>query len=361
MGDSRPSPSPPDGRARVCLLCTCGLPGAGKSTLARRIAARAVAAGDVARADVVSFDDVEREVRLETARARGTTRDAARGFDAQAWRDSRKLALSRVDALLASDDDADASDGVGRGRRLVIADDNFYYASMRYQAHQLARRARAAHVQLYVNVPVELARARNERRAANEIVPRVAFDRMANAFEPPDPRKRTFELPTVRIDDADADDDRYDRYDDDDDDNRDAHDAWGLVWDAWGAPPRLPITEEEREALRMKGMDANARSAVHALDLRSRRALGDAMRRVSSAAGGPGRRADASVALNAARKEMLDAVRERSKGKKGRGGEQAGMEDEFEALDLASFVMAREDAFAELCEGFGGDGGAGGA
>ena len=250
MGDSRPSPSPPDGRARVRLLCTCGLPGAGKSTLARRIAARAVATGDVARADVVSFDDVEREVRLETARARGTTRDAARGFDAQAWRDSRKLALARVDALLASDDDADASDGVGRGRRLVIADDNFYYASMRYQAHQLARRARAAHVQLYVNVPVELARARNERRAANEIVPRVAFDRMANAFEPPDPRKRTFELPTVRTDDADADDDRYDRYDDDDV-NRDARDAWGLVWDAWGAPPRLPITEEERAALRL--------------------------------------------------------------------------------------------------------------
>ena len=113
--------------------------------------------------------------------------------------------------------------------------------------------------------------------------------------------------------------------------------------------------------MRMKGMDANAQSAVHALDLRSRRALGDAMRRVSSAAGGPGRRADASVALNAARKEMLDAVRERSKGKKGGGRREDGADEEFEALDLASFVMAREDAFAELCEGFGGDGGAGGA
>lgn len=350
-------PSPPDGRARVCLLCTCGLPGAGKSTLARRIAARAVAAGDVARADIVSFDDVEREVRLETARARGETRDAARGFDAQAWRDSRKLALARVDALLASDDDGDASDGVGR--RLVIADDNFYYASMRYQAHQLARRARAAHVQLYVNVPVELARARNERRAADEIVPSVAFDRMANAFEPPDPSKRTFEDPTVRTDD-DASNTRVRSSDDvnhdvNDDVNDDAY-AWGLVWDAWGAPPRLPITEEEREALTTAGRDANATSAVHALDLRSRRALGDAMRRVSAA--GPERRADASVALNAARKEMLDAVRERSKGKKGSGGEEGA--DEFEALDLASFVMAREDAFAELCEAFGGDGGAGG-
>lgn len=355
-------PSPPDERARVCLLCTCGLPGAGKSTLARRIAARAVAAGDVARADIVSFDDVEREVRLETARARGETRDAARGFDAQAWRDSRKLALARVDALLASDDDADASDGVD-ARRLVIADDNFYYASMRYQAHQLARRARAAHVQLHVNVPVELARARNERRAADEIVPSVAFDRMANAFEPPDPGKRTFEDPTVRTDD-DASNTRVRSDDDvnhddvnDDDVNDDAY-AWGLVWDAWGAPPRLPITEEEREALTTAGRDANAASAVHALDLRSRRALGDAMRRVSS--GGPGgRRADASVALNAARKEMLDAVRERSKGKNGSGWSEEGA-DEFEALDLASFVMAREEAFAELCEAFGGDGGAGG-
>ena len=358
MEDSRPSPSPPDGRARVCLLCTCGLPGAGKSTLARRIAARAVAAGDVARADIVSFDEVERDVRLETARARGTTRDTAPGFDAQAWRDSRRLALARVDALLASDDDADASDGP-RGRRLVIADDNFYYASMRYQAHQLARRARAAHVQLYVNVPVELARARNERRAANEIVPRVAFDRMANAFEPPDTSKRTFEHPTVRTDD-DASTNTSVRSDDDDvNHDTDAH-AWGLVWDAWGAPPRLPITEEEREALRAAGRDANAQSAVHALDVRSRRALGDAMRR-ASAAGGPKRRADASVALNAARKEMLDAVRVRSKGKKGGGRREDGADEEFEALDLASFVMAREDAFAELCEGFGGDGGAGGA
>ena len=112
--------------------------------------------------------------------------------------------------------------------------------------------------------------------------------------------------------------------------------------------------------MRAAGRDANAQSAVHALDVRSRRALGDAMRRASSA-GGPGRRADASVALNAARKEMLDAVRERSKGKKGGGRREDGADEEFEALDLASFVMAREDAFAELCEGFGGDGGAGGA
>ena len=87
-------------------------------------------------------------------------------------------------------------------------------------------RARAAHVQLYVNVPVELARARNERRAANEIVPRVAFDRMANAFEPR-PSKRTIEHPTVRTDDDASNTNTRVRSDDDDDVDHDAQHAWG--------------------------------------------------------------------------------------------------------------------------------------
>ena len=54
MPDDDPHP-----RARVCLLCTCGLPGSGKSTLARGIAERALASGDVSRVHVVTFDDVE--------------------------------------------------------------------------------------------------------------------------------------------------------------------------------------------------------------------------------------------------------------------------------------------------------------
>ena len=236
----------PDGRARVCLLCTCGLPGAGKSALARRVAAaRSPPATSRAR---TSYRSTTWSAVRQRRRAREGRRGTRRGFDAQAWRDSRKLALARVDALLASDDDADASDGVGQGRRLVIADDNFYYASMRYQAHQLARRARAAHVQLYVNVPVELARARNERRAANESSRASPSTGWQTRSSPGPTQANNVELPTTSsTDDADADDDRYDRYDDDDV-NRDARDAWGLVWDAWGAPPRLPITEEEREA-----------------------------------------------------------------------------------------------------------------
>ena len=42
---------------------------------------------------------------------------------------------------------------------LVVADDNFYYAGMSYQCHLLARRAAAAHVQLYLPVDLDLAHA----------------------------------------------------------------------------------------------------------------------------------------------------------------------------------------------------------
>ena len=64
MPDDDPHP-----RARVCLLCTCGLPGSGKSTLARGIAERALASGDVSRVHVVTFDDVERDARVDAVAA----------------------------------------------------------------------------------------------------------------------------------------------------------------------------------------------------------------------------------------------------------------------------------------------------
>ena len=55
--------------ARACLLTMCGLPGAGKSTLARAVAARAESDG--IRVSLVSFDDVERRLASEKSEASG--------------------------------------------------------------------------------------------------------------------------------------------------------------------------------------------------------------------------------------------------------------------------------------------------
>jgi O-phosphoseryl-tRNA(Sec) kinase len=185
-----------DVTARTCLLNMCGLPGAGKSTLARALAALLNHTHDDVRVSLVSFDSVEKQLALEALESSTSARSGGEGggggrdalgalggqggqqpsaasatmgcgeaaveldYDAAVWRAARREAFTRLHALLtAEDDDEDNNDdedekrrGRRRRRHLVIADDNFYYASMRYQVHQLARRTAAAHVQLYVQV-----------------------------------------------------------------------------------------------------------------------------------------------------------------------------------------------------------------
>lgn len=179
--------------ARTCLLNMCGLPGAGKSTLARALAAHLADDDHDICVSLVSFDDIEKKQlslmhstsagasggqagRAGQPDAAGATTTGSVGnleYDAAVWRAARKEAFARLNALLTADVDDDERDDDGdesddfekhagrvddekqrrrRRRHLVIADDNFYYASMRYQVHQLARRTAAAHVQLHVDV-----------------------------------------------------------------------------------------------------------------------------------------------------------------------------------------------------------------
>jgi|AntAceMinimDraft_12_1070368.scaffolds.fasta_scaffold22962_2 O-phosphoseryl-tRNA(Sec) kinase len=283
------------GRARMCLLNMCGLPGAGKSTIARALAAHLNDNGTKRdginiRVSVVSFDDIEKQLALQSSsspspqhqedaegRSGGghptvTTGSAANlVYDAALWRAARKEAFSRLTALLTEDDEdkegkrweraaqaeeateegmigSDTNTGTSdgcrgvRGRRyhLVIADDNFYYASMRYQVHLLARRVSAAHVQLYVEVALETAHLRNALRIGTDRVPRDALDRMAAAIEPPNlATSRLFERTRTAVVAAAVAGDN--------DTAAVAVSAWERVYALWGVPPPIPATEDERE------------------------------------------------------------------------------------------------------------------
>ena len=174
-------------RAPACLLTTCGLPGAGKSTLVRALAAFLAEDGPGAslgvRVSHVCFDDIERRLLATSTFTSASTDPPA--FDPATWRAARAEAFAELARLLATrSDDA-------RPHYLVVADDTFHYAGMRYQCRQLARRHAAAHVQLYLSSDPDAASRRNEARATP--VPRDAFVRMADQMEPPDPAKRAFE------------------------------------------------------------------------------------------------------------------------------------------------------------------------
>jgi O-phosphoseryl-tRNA(Sec) kinase len=339
MRAAAPTAEVDEGRARACLLTTCGLPGAGKSTLARAVAERAESDG--IHVTLVSFDDIERRLALEKTSASASRADAAGDlpstgdFDADAWKAARVEALAAVARLLETDDDGP--------RKLVIADDNFYYAGMRQKCHRVARRARAAHVQLFVDISLEQAHARNEAREPHAVVPREALRRMADRFEPPsgdslDPetsaldskteipeRRRAFERDSVVVVDAatlaecgvggrdssssERDESARARW------RADVDRIWRAVETKWNGPAALGgFSAEAVDERRNRGAAANAASAVHGLDTRSRKVLANAMTEAVRPANGRvsmSTRAlgEFSKRLNEKRREMMAAAR----------------------------------------------------
>ena len=391
--------------ARACLLTMCGLPGAGKSTLARAVAARAESDG--IRVSLVSFDDVERRLASEKSEASASrgddTGDSTPGFDAATWKAARLEALATVERLLLSETEGsiggerDGGENDDRRRSLIIADDNFYYAGMRQQCHRVARRARAAYAQLFVSISVAQAHKRNESRDKNDVVPRDALERMADQFEPP-------AAEVYRDDDGEA------GAEDDASENvravraferdatvtvaaerlgftpagvnaSDVNDVWLRVREKWTRPATLVgLSSEALEDRRRLGSAANAASAAHALDTRSRRVLSSAMASAAAndAFAGMTKQARGALsgALNDARREMVDAVRAAAKAnaaakiqikttardgeddlREGDGdvGGASGDEDGDDAddrdaeLEFVAEMNARESRFAALC------------
>ena len=385
-----------DDIARACLLTMCGLPGAGKSTLARAVAARAESDG--IRVSLVSFDDIERRLATEKREASGDW-----GFDAATWKAARVEALATVERLLLCEAEAENVDEDGGGekdhrrRALIIADDNFYYAGMRQQCHRMARRTRAAYAQLFVSISVAQAHKRNESRDKNDVVPRDALERMADQFEPP-------AAEVYRDDDGEA------GAEDDASENTravraferdatvtvaaerlgftpagvnasDVNDVWLRVREKWTRPATLVgLSSEALEDRRRLGSAANAASAAHALDTRSRRVLSSAMASAAAndAFAGMTKQARGALsgALNDARREMVDAVRAAAKAnaaakiqikttardgeddlREGDGdvGGASGDEDGDDAddrdaeLEFVAEMNARESRFAALC------------
>ena len=402
--------------ARACLLTMCGLPGAGKSTLARAVAARAESDG--IRVSLVSFDDVERRLASEKSEASASRGDDAGGstpgFDAATWKAARLEALATVERLLLSEAEASVGeDGGGekddRRRALIIADDNFYYAGMRQQCHRMARRARAAHAQLFVSISVAQAHKRNESRDKNDVVPRDALERMADQFEPPaaevcrdddgeagaEETLASENARAVRAFERDAtvtvDAERLDLTPASDVNASDVNDVWLRVREKWTRPATLVgLSSEALEDRRRLGSAANAASAAHALDARSRRVLSSAMASAAAndAFAGMTKQARGALsgALNDARREMVDAVRAAAKANAaakirstkikttarreddgeddgdvgGASGDKDGddADDRDAELEFVAEMNARESRFAALCrEMLSGEGG----
>ena len=142
-------------RAPPLLILLMGLPGAGKSTLARGLAQRR---GDAR---------VDRDLlRARLFRGRAVTAAQKQAANAAVWR--------RVAALLRD------------GRGVIVDGMTFASAAERRRAQALARRLRARCVALYLDCPPELARERVGRAPAHPATDRrpALVDEVARRFEP---------------------------------------------------------------------------------------------------------------------------------------------------------------------------------
>ncbi|XP_068112938.1 L-seryl-tRNA(Sec) kinase isoform X3 [Hyperolius riggenbachi] len=215
----------------LCLLC--GLPGAGKSTLAAALREKhsrytiAVISYDA----ILAEDAFEREPAAES-REISCQPEEMGGKEQSAWKKYRQhllqcleqltlslisgCALQAPDGNIASSwerfcrclehqglisaaslDSAPIMNPAHRPLYLLL-DDNFYYQSMRYEVYQLARKYCLGFCQLYLQCPAELCLQRN--RSRHSAVTEETILLMEGKIEPPNAERNSWEENSLILD-----------------------------------------------------------------------------------------------------------------------------------------------------------------
>ncbi|NP_001121470.1 L-seryl-tRNA(Sec) kinase [Xenopus tropicalis] len=296
----------PRRKVAICLLC--GLPGAGKSTLARSLSTRT----SQQRFATISYDEI---ITAEAFRpelhdelyeqSREISRSSAllKNPETSPWKQHRQYLLEYLEHLIVALLNSSAlapphgtSDGtwhrfvgclqeqglisssgssVETGTHSVkipendevclVLDDNFYYQSMRYEVYQLARKHSLGFCQIYLHCPVESCLLRNKGRPVS--IPEGTIWLMDKKIQKPNPEKNSWEQNSLVLHSAQlikADDPRIIK----------------LVNQAMANPLR-PL--QENLEIKDKDRAITAASILHQADQSIRRFISETMRRVKGA------------------------------------------------------------------------------
>ncbi|KAM4030741.1 L-seryl-tRNA(Sec) kinase [Anomaloglossus baeobatrachus] len=217
----------------LCLLC--GLPGAGKSTLARQLQNRHSDLLCV----VISYDDVMgdgsfKEDAVHEYRDDSCKSENEGGKGTSLWKLHRQRLLHCLErfirsllghsalsppsgknegiwkrfvqclesqGLISAGEDSECvhlSPAVKSRPVCIILDDNFYYQSMRHAVFQLARKYSLGFCQIYLHCSVDCCLLRNNRRT-DRVTDRTII-LMDSKTEKPNPEKNTWEKSSLFLD-----------------------------------------------------------------------------------------------------------------------------------------------------------------
>lgn len=186
----------------ACLLVLVGLPGSGKTSLARRLCSALSTAYRLVHVEYDAAVDLSEQARLQAAAAAGAGDDG--------WRAARRALERAVEAAVTGDEipaslrpaigpheSACPSETTETQRPTVfIIDDNMYLRSMRYRYFQLARRHQLGYAAVLLEVPLAECVRRNAARPRP--VPEAAIAAMAARLERPE-RSRLWEARSVTL------------------------------------------------------------------------------------------------------------------------------------------------------------------
>ncbi len=219
--------------ASVC--CLVGIPGSGKSTIARAIidlnhqrGSQKTLSSSTYGTDVSHFDDIllidyDDLTRKELSLKHDNNRCGSSSFDSnelEAWRKSRRVAVEKLKVSLKNHFACGSDDA---STLLIILDDNFHLRSMRREIYRSCQeiiaihpRARMGFVVVYCSAPLDVCLRRNDLRSGKERIPRDVINRMAMGLESPDKSKAgaSFERFHLSIDNSEdiADRNYYGRH-----------------------------------------------------------------------------------------------------------------------------------------------------
>ncbi|NWY44786.1 PSTK kinase, partial [Sylvia atricapilla] len=304
------------GGARVGLCLLCGLPAAGKSTLARALSRR-LSQHQGWTCALLTYDElIPPEAFLPRAPGAGPHEPSPL---LPGWKQSRRellqclegflralltgaplpgpaqpgwqrfLGCCRREGLLPA---ADGDAGVASGPLLLLLDDNFYYQSMRYEVYQLARKYSLGFCQLFLECPLECCLQRNRLRS--DPVPEQTIQLMARKIEMPDLRKNAWEQHSLILSSSDYI-------------SEDEYQIMKLLATALENPER-PNEEdtEQKEAARA----ICAASAVHQADQACRRVISQAMQDAKGKNVLPSEMKSLAEELNKLKAEFLEDLRQ---------------------------------------------------
>ena len=290
-----------EGTCICSVVLVCGIPAAGKTTLAQKLVRELSCGGNCShfigdgrqlRVLHVCFDDfipedLQLDARQEGVGSGGSDEDVRSQPERKVWKQRRQNVILCVGQLLAkltsfnlkSDLDvtvwhnfekilsqrseiplSDLTDQT-KEEYLVIVDDNFYYRSMRYEFFQLARKFCCGFGQIIVDCAIEDALCRNRTRAHG--VPDDIITRMESRLEMPNSDNHSWEAHSLVVYSSNIETEITGKI----------HEfIHGLFFH-----PAMPLLDEDLEKEQATSRTANLTSIVHQADQVLRKCVAEVM------------------------------------------------------------------------------------